>query len=136
MLTPFRTRDPRLLRAAIICGLLGLALLWPMLAWAKERPTARRFVLTASVLAGMATIDAVQSIPCLQSPTCRELNPLYRSGGATRFVVIKATGLGAATAAAWTLRSKRPKTAWIILGGLTAVQTAVVIHNARALRRR
>ena len=111
---------------------LALACLWASPASAQDRPA---FTVTNVALVSLAAVDLAQSIPCVQSGACREANPLYRHASASVFVAIKAASVGTITAAAWKLRTRRPKTAWAILIAATVAQGAVVVHNTRTLRK-
>lgn len=123
--------EQRFLRIAIPCFIAFMLCLWALRADAQDRP----FALTNAALAGLAAVDLAQSVPCLRSPTCREVGPLYRRASPVGAVAIKTAGVAFVSVAAWKLRKRRPKTAWALLGGLTVFQGAVVVHNARTLRK-
>lgn len=139
MRTPRPVPRPQLLRAAILCTVTGLILTWLSVSGhceEPERPTPVAFKITIGALAGLAAIDTVQSVPCLQSPWCYEKNPLYKHASPAGFVAIKAAGISTVSVAAWKVRKTRPKLAWTLLGSMTALQGWAVVHNARVLRKR
>lgn len=132
----FQPRDPRLLNVAIAFVLVGVVGLYcATTGHCQDRPS-KAFTVTAVTFAGLASVDAAQSIPCLHSATCREMNPLYARTSPAGFVAVKTATVGAATAYAWNLRKRHPKWAWTLLGSMTALQGAVVVSNAHQRGRR
>jgi hypothetical protein len=124
------------LAIAMVCFILvAIIALWGTCAHAEERkPTPTPFKAAALTLAVLGTVDVFQSTPCLHAATCRELNPLYAHVPPAGFATIKAAGVGGVIWASWRARRTHPKTAWLILGTMTAIQGLVVAHNARIHR--
>ena len=123
-------------RIVIVCALLVVALLVisTKQCGAEEKKTPKLFTATALSLAGLAVVDAKQSIPCLKSATCAEANPLYAHGNAATFAAIKVGAIGGSIWWSWQARKQHPRLAWAMLGGLTALQGLAVVHNAQVLR--
>ncbi len=134
----FRPRDPRLLRAAIVCVLLGAGCLYfATNAHCEERKPSGVFTAALGSYLALSGVDAGITAACVARSSCAERNPIW-IGTASHPVVFTAAKLGIASgvaAAAWQLRKRHPRAGWIAVIGAVVVQGAVDAHNLQALRK-
>lgn len=119
--TGFQRRDPRLLRAAIVCGLLALGCLYfATQAHCEERKSSGRFTAAIGSYLALSGVDAGMTAACVAKTSCTERNPAWL-GTASRPGVFTAAKLGLASglaASAWHLRKEHPRAAWVAVIGM------------------
>ncbi len=129
----------QLLRASILCMVLAFIFLTLLVskAFGQERPHDTPMKVTIATYAGLATVDLLQTTPCVRSGACRERNAVLKpvAGSYAGMAAAKAAGVTVFSTVAWKLRKEHPKVAWTMLGTVTALQGAVVVYNARQVHR-
>lgn len=124
---------------ALKIGLIVIAgmLVGTSLAHCQERPRDTAFKLTAGLLAGLATVDVVQTSRCIQARRCTESNPIAKpiAGNPTALAVTKGAVVTATIAAAWSSRRTHPKLSKAVLWSMVGVQGLVVASNWNQLRK-